>query len=81
VSFVFLAHFVLLLSFMLATSLETRAHAEASTIVTDALLQLKDDNGDLDPLHCIEKVAGETTVTVADAIAILQIGPNNAVSW
>jgi hypothetical protein len=75
-----LLFFRVVLSFIIASSLETRAHAEASTIVTDALLQLNEGNCDLEPLHGIEKVAGETTVKVADVIVILRICPNNAVS-
>ena len=63
---------VVVVSFILASALETRAHGESSTVVTDVLIQLNEDNFDL-KLHVIDKSAGKTAVTVADAIMILQL--------
>ena len=71
---------ILALLSCIANPLETRALDEASPIVIHLLHQLEEADGELGPLHVIEQAAGNTSITVADAIVILRFCPDDAVS-
>ena len=59
--------------------MEAWAIGEGSPAVISLLHQLNEVDGELSPLRVIEQ-AGNTSITVADAIVILRFCPDDAVS-
>ena len=60
--------------------MEARAIGEGSPAVISLLHQLNEVDGELGLLRVIEQAAGNTSITVADAIVLLRFCPDDAVS-